>query len=219
MTKKKVPKRLWDFGLVYESELLSRMARGSDHRTGYEEVTGQTPDISEWLDFEFYDLVWWLDRLTKPNFTDNTRQLAHWLGISHRVGSDLSYWLITESGKVISKTSVEHVTRDDYLQADKKAEIEAFNRRLEESLDDANFMIDGEGEFDSMYLDDIDDDENPGVIHTDEEEYDTTPSAEDYGDMHTNERPEDDDEEAIASGTDPFQKGTFFNYLATFFCV
>jgi hypothetical protein len=26
MTKKKVPKRLWDFGLIYESELLSRMA-------------------------------------------------------------------------------------------------------------------------------------------------------------------------------------------------
>jgi hypothetical protein len=30
MTKKRVPKRLWDFGLVYESELLSRTARGSD---------------------------------------------------------------------------------------------------------------------------------------------------------------------------------------------
>ena len=56
MTKKKVPKRLWDFGLVYESELLSRMARGDDRRTGYEVVTGQTPDISEWLDFEFYEL-------------------------------------------------------------------------------------------------------------------------------------------------------------------
>jgi hypothetical protein len=46
------------------------MARGSDRRTGYDEVTGLTPDISEWLDFEFYDLVWWLDRPTKPNFTD-----------------------------------------------------------------------------------------------------------------------------------------------------
>jgi hypothetical protein len=76
MTKKKVPKRLWDYGLVYESELLSRMASGSNRRTGYEEVTGQTPDISEWLDFEFYDLVWWLDRPTKPNFTDATRRLA-----------------------------------------------------------------------------------------------------------------------------------------------
>jgi hypothetical protein len=39
--KKEVPKRLWDFGLVYESELLCCMARGSDRRTGYEEVTGQ----------------------------------------------------------------------------------------------------------------------------------------------------------------------------------
>ena len=63
----------------------------------------------------------------------------------------------------------------------KKAEVEAFNHRLEGSPDDANFMIDGEGNFDSMYLDDIDDDVNPRVFHADEE-YDTTPSAEDYGD-------------------------------------
>jgi hypothetical protein len=73
MTRKRVPKHLWDFGLVYESELLSGMARGSDRRTGYEEVTGQTPDINEWLDFEFYDLVWWLDCPVKPNVTDYTR--------------------------------------------------------------------------------------------------------------------------------------------------
>jgi hypothetical protein len=50
--------------------LLSWMAHGSDRRTGYEEVTGQTPDINEWLDFEFYDLVWRLDRPVKPNVTD-----------------------------------------------------------------------------------------------------------------------------------------------------
>jgi hypothetical protein len=51
MTRKRVPKHLWDFGLVYESELLSGMARGSDRRTGYEEVTGQTPDtlMSGWI--------------------------------------------------------------------------------------------------------------------------------------------------------------------------
>ena len=49
------------------------MAWGMDNRTGYEEVTGQqTPDISEWLDFEFYDLVWWLDWPNKPDFTENT---------------------------------------------------------------------------------------------------------------------------------------------------
>jgi hypothetical protein len=91
------------------------MARGNDRRTGgYKEVTGQTPDISKWMDFAFYDLVGWIDRPTKPDFTNSTRWLARWLAISHRVGSDLSYWHITESGKIISKTSVEHVTRDDY---------------------------------------------------------------------------------------------------------
>ena len=73
MAKKKVLSCLWDFGLVYESELLSHMARGTDCWTGYEEVTGQMPGISEWLDFEFYDLLWWLYCSTKPNVADNTQ--------------------------------------------------------------------------------------------------------------------------------------------------
>jgi hypothetical protein len=181
---------------MYESELLTRMARGNEHRTGYEEVTGQTPDISEWLDFEFYDLVWWLDCPTKPNFTDDTRRLAHWLGVSHCVGSNLSFWLITDSRKIISKTSVEHVTRDEYLQADKKKEIETFNRTLEALLDDANFIVDGDGEFDSLYLQDTDDDAyNLGVRHDDDNN--TTPPLVDYRDMNTEERPEDNDEEAV----------------------
>jgi hypothetical protein len=110
MTKRKVSKRLWDFGLVYESELLSRMSWGSNQRTGYKEVTGQTPDISEWLDFEFYDLVWWLDRPTKPSITDDSRRLARWLGVSHRVGSDMRYWLITDNESMKSNSRMALMT-------------------------------------------------------------------------------------------------------------
>jgi hypothetical protein len=36
-----------------ERIVIPYIARGSDRRTDYKEVTGQTPDISEWLDFEF----------------------------------------------------------------------------------------------------------------------------------------------------------------------
>ena len=61
MQKKNGYSRLWDYGLVYEGKLLTRMSRGNDGRSGYKQVTGETPDISEWLDFEFYDLVWWWD--------------------------------------------------------------------------------------------------------------------------------------------------------------
>jgi hypothetical protein len=45
-----------------------------------------------------------------------------------------------------------------------------------------------------LFLQDIDDDLNSGVRC---EEDETTPSSEDYGDMHTNERSEGDDEEAV----------------------
>ena len=69
----------------YESELLTHMAQGWDRRTGYEEVTGQTLEISEWTNFDFYDLVWWWHIPSKPNITDNPQHLACWLGVSHHV--------------------------------------------------------------------------------------------------------------------------------------
>ena len=47
MSESAIPARLWDYGLVYESELLTRLVQGSSERTGFELVTGQTPDISE----------------------------------------------------------------------------------------------------------------------------------------------------------------------------
>ena len=59
---------------------------------------------------------------------DVTKRLGRWLGVSHRVGSDLCYWLVTDSGQVVSKTSVEHVTRDDYLHEDTKKRIKGLMR-------------------------------------------------------------------------------------------
>ena len=61
MIKPRAPKCVWDFGMVYESEILSRISRGHDSRTGMETTTGDTVDISEWKDFELYDLCWYWD--------------------------------------------------------------------------------------------------------------------------------------------------------------
>ncbi len=57
MQKKNVYSWLWDYGLVYEAELLTRMSRGDDGRSGYEQVTGKTPNISE-LDRLYQRLLW-----------------------------------------------------------------------------------------------------------------------------------------------------------------
>ena len=59
MIKRRAPKRDWDFGMVYESKILSRISRGHDGRTGMERIKGDTVDISKWTEFEFYILCWY----------------------------------------------------------------------------------------------------------------------------------------------------------------
>ncbi len=61
MQKKNVYSRSWDYCLVYKGKLLTRISHGDNGRSGYQQVTGKIPNISEWLDFEFYDLVWCWD--------------------------------------------------------------------------------------------------------------------------------------------------------------
>jgi hypothetical protein len=89
MRASQVPARLWDYGLVYIAEIQSLLARGVN-RPGIERVTGNTIDISEWLDFDFYDRVWYWDA-KKMDMTDEQARIGRWLGISHRVGSDMTY--------------------------------------------------------------------------------------------------------------------------------
>ena len=60
MLKNKVPERLWYYGLVWISEtgnLSVSISRYASGRTPLEYITGETPDISEYLDFIFYDWV------------------------------------------------------------------------------------------------------------------------------------------------------------------
>ncbi|KAG7370061.1 reverse transcriptase RNA-dependent DNA polymerase [Nitzschia inconspicua] len=189
MVKRNVPKRLRDFGFVHEAELVSRMARGKNRRTGYEEVTGQTPEIGEYLDFGFYDTVRWWDRPGKPDSTDDPRRLGKWLGVLHNVRSDMCYWLVTETGKIVSKTSVERVTQEDLRNPDKNKSIKVFEDALTERFADEDFDV-NQNDFipGDLFLEDIDvSDGNTGV------EYGEAPPDEDYGDMLFDPRPDDDE--------------------------
>ena len=80
MIRKRIPKRLWDYGLIWESEIMSCIAVGTNGHTGFEQVTGETPDISEWLNFDFYDWVWFWDKPGEPN---ENPKIGCWLGVFH----------------------------------------------------------------------------------------------------------------------------------------
>jgi hypothetical protein len=60
MVEKKVPKRLWSYGFRQAVKTRQFLPRASlNNRAPMERVTGNTQEISEYLDFDFYDLVWY----------------------------------------------------------------------------------------------------------------------------------------------------------------
>ncbi len=65
MHRARCPEVFWDYGMSYTSQIRERMSRDAcGGRTPLEPTTGETPDISEYLDFAFYDWVKFHD-LTK----------------------------------------------------------------------------------------------------------------------------------------------------------
>ena len=173
--EKDIPKRVWCFGIQHYAKMSQFIPRGHDQRTGYELVTGKTPDISEYCDFDFYDLVWyWAGQVTGTN---TGRKLARWLGVSHKVGSDMCYWIMPVSGTPIADTTVQHVTADDLISADAKRQVEEFDQHLRERLDDDKFFLESsEGDY---HLDDVYDD---SAVYGDPEVDNpfTTPSQAEY---------------------------------------
>ncbi len=80
-------------------------------RTPYELVTGQTPDISEYTDYGWYDTVWCFDQ--EAAFPAEKRKLAKWLGVVHRVGQALCYYLLLENGHTIVRSMIQPLSQDD----------------------------------------------------------------------------------------------------------
>jgi hypothetical protein len=107
MTCTKAPKSLWDYCATYVAEIISITADdlyASHGRTPYEVVTGNMPDISEWAEFGWYEPVY---QYKDVPFPQTKRKIARWLGVTHRVGQALYYWIVTETGQVLARTSIQ----------------------------------------------------------------------------------------------------------------
>jgi hypothetical protein len=83
MLKKKIPSRLWDYGFTWVCEtdnVFANMLKYDEGRTPLEIITGDTPNISEHLNFDFYDWV-----LYWSNAGLGEVEIAKWIRASHRV--------------------------------------------------------------------------------------------------------------------------------------
>ena len=102
-------------------------------------MTGETPDISEYLEFSFYGWCW---------YTDNAglvqTKLVKCLGIYYRVVSLMSYWVLTANEMVFSIMNVSRVTNIESRTYENKASIAALDKEIQERLnDEAHVIVEG----------------------------------------------------------------------------
>ena len=127
--RRNVPDRLWDFGVRYVCEtgnITVNSSKYSGERTPIEIITSDTPGISEHLDFGFYDLVTF-----RSNAGMGTPEIGRWLGVSHRVGQLMSYWILPSSGIPISVTTVQRITNLERQTDEYKKKIADYEKELD----------------------------------------------------------------------------------------
>lgn len=140
MVKKKVPERLWDYGFRWVCEIQNRTsntARGLNGRCPLEKITGESVDITEYLDFGFYDWVWF-----KENAGLGETKIGRWLGVSHRIGPLMSYWVLTRDGQVLSRTTVQRVTNLELKTDENVTRCNEFDKSISAKVGDAEQFID-----------------------------------------------------------------------------
>jgi hypothetical protein len=133
MLKRKVPARLWDCGFSWvcgTENICADLSKYAEGRTPIEIITGNTPDISEYLDFDFYDWV-----MYRTNAGLGEVELGRWLGVSHRVGRMMSYWILPISGIPVSVTTVQRLTNDERNTNEMKTRMDQFDAELEVLFD------------------------------------------------------------------------------------
>ena len=93
-------------------------------RTPYEIVAGDTPDITEWLQYDFYQPVWFY---SPAAFPVEKQLLGRWLGVAHRVGQALCYWILPVSGVPIARSTVQPISKDDLATKEVIEELASYN--------------------------------------------------------------------------------------------
>ena len=112
MRKTNTPLVLWDYCAEYTAELRCMTATNLfdlNNRTPFETVLGFTPDISELVEFGWYQWVWYHD----PVHPDKDN-LGRWLGPAHNIGQGLAYYILNHNAEVVVRSTVSGI-KDDYI--------------------------------------------------------------------------------------------------------
>lgn len=135
MNAEDAPMRIWCFAFEYASDVLALMATGLyqlEARTPYEHVMHYTPDISEYVNFRWYQWSYYWDELNKE------KKLCRWLGVAHKVGQSFCYWILLSNGEFLARSSVIPIPDEDLESIELKERMAKFSESLHDVIGDAD---------------------------------------------------------------------------------
>ena len=130
------------YGLPHFAKLIQLTASNAaslNGQTPLEVVTSETPDISQYLDFSWYDWVWY-----KENAGRDLPRLGWFLGIANSASNLMLFYLLPESGIPIVAGTVQRVTHLE-LQTDSVKEcVKVFNDKISVKFKEGRIAADNE---------------------------------------------------------------------------
>ncbi|KAI2501803.1 Reverse transcriptase (RNA-dependent DNA polymerase) [Fragilaria crotonensis] len=150
-------------------------------RVPCEVIEGNTPDISEYAQFDWYQYVWYHDPAVQ--FPEDARKLGRWIGVAHDVGSPMTFWVLPASCKVIARSTVSQLSDDelaDPIVKNRMVELDLAiaekigNAITDDAMDDALIGLFPEVP-DDVFLPDDDGDHEPF-----DDDADFVPEADDH---------------------------------------
>jgi len=131
-----VPTFLWDHALEYAVQLSNKSYHPTyrlEGRTPYEMVMGLTPDISPFMDFTFYQLIFYI--VNNPGrFPSPKKKIGRWLGPSKQISSDLVYKVLTQGGLIVMTSAVFPILQEDLDTPGINQRIAEYDQRINEII-------------------------------------------------------------------------------------
>ena len=142
------PIRLFSYALVYACKLRNLTVSNNvstEGRTPFEIVHGNSPDISEYTTFLWYQIIWYWN----PNDVQK-QHLGRWLGVSNHIGSGHTYYVLTAKGEVIARSTVTSLRIEELNSERIKESIRKFDNNINHilseeggaKLDNTDFVMD-----------------------------------------------------------------------------
>ena len=141
MVRKQVPTRLWDYVMSWVTDImyLTYTSAGDINVcVPLRRVTGETPNISEYLDFGFYDRLWYND-----NAVLSPQHPGRWLVVADYQGNLMCYNILNQNGRVVSRSSVQRETKIELQNDEYKTLFQDFDQSIKARLKCKDRSYDG----------------------------------------------------------------------------